>query len=214
MGVKVRWMRRKREPRAAPAAVPPRSAAPSAAPLLAPVRNNTKASGAAFPSLGPSPLLRLPPPGLRGTTFAPQPQQLRCARQPLPEELGRARGRPRARSRRGRAAPAPARAMRRTAHERGAAEGPVRSRELLPPEEAVAAADALSLRLSREGRGLHSPQHGERPLESPFGSARCLGAGRLRRRRRGSRGLVVTGWGVREGRKGQSQGPRSRGVMS
>ncbi|CAM9329446.1 unnamed protein product [Bubo scandiacus] len=50
--------------------------------------------------------------------------------------------------------------MRRTAHEREAAEGPVRSRELLPPEEAVAAA-ALSLRLSREGRGLHSPQHGE-----------------------------------------------------
>lgn len=92
----------------------------------------------------------------------------------------------------------------------------MRSRELPlppPPEEAVAAA-ALSRRLSREGRGLHSPQHGERPPRSPLGPARRLGAGQPRRRRRGSWGLVVAGWGVRERRRGRSRRPRSRGMMS
>lgn len=112
----------------------------------------------------------------------------------------------------------PARGMRSTAHDREAAEGPVRSRELPPPEEAVAAA-AFSLRLSREGRGLHSSQHGECPPGLPHGSARpgaselasCGGAAEEAGPSRG--GLGCPGAARRERRKGRSWGLLRRGMM-
>lgn len=136
-----------------------------------------------------------------GAVPASRPARISAPSRPPPKRPGGSRP-PQRRPR--------ARVMRRTAHEREAAEGPVRSRSRRRRRKTLTAAAALSVRPNGEGSRPAQPS----PWWASSSAASRLGAGgpRPRLRGRGRRGLVVAGR-VPGSRAGPGRPVRGRGVL-